>query len=231
MTAPEQAAPARAGVSPVITGRRHGLPGSAPAERIVREVEAVDAWIRARRHREHTLHVQARSREARMIATREIEALDCTHEAIKRQCDAGLEVELEPLRTAGPTAVIAHRHAWFLDKLSLLLAERGIEVLVATDNGAQALGAVIAGQPDLLLVSDRIAMICGRVLLAETRRYAPGARLAAQAADAQEADALHAAADMVLLRQHAPDVIADALVALHLSPWPSAPADVRRSSH
>ena len=220
MTAAERsAAPYAQPLAPsALPGQSSAPRAAATADRLVRQVKAIDVWIAARRDREWTLRAQARTREARMIAAREMESLACTHEAIRRRCRSALNADLASLQTPGPTAVIAHRHAWFLDKLSPLLSERGIHVLVTTDNGAEALGAVIADQPDLVLVSDRIAMICGRAFLAEARRFAPTARLAAQAADPPEAAALRTAADTVLLRQHSLDVVADTLLALYLTP-------------
>ena len=186
-----------------------------PPERIVRQVEAMDAWIAARRAREQALRAQSMTRDERMDAAREVEALRRTHDAIKGRCARGLDAEIGPLRSPGLTAVVAHRHPWFVDKLTLLLGGHSVTVLVSTDNGAEALGAVVAEQPDIVLVGDRLAMMPGRALLAETRLYAPSALLAAHASDPQEADALRAAADSVFLRHHAPAVIAEALVALH----------------
>ena len=216
MTAAEHTAlrPARLPVPPLSSGPAP-LP---PADRIVRQVEAIDAWVAAMRDREQALRRSSLSRDERLSATRDVEALRRTHAAIKERCDRGVDAEMEPLRSQGPTAVIAHRNAWFLDRLALLLVGQGVEVLVGTDNGPEALGAIVAEQPDIVLVGDRVSMIRGKALLGEARRCAPSARLAAQATDPQEAGALRAVADTVLLREHAPDVVADALVALHLTP-------------
>lgn len=186
------------------------------AHRIVRQIEAVDAWIAARRDREHVLRLPGLSRDERMDAAREVEALRRTHDAIKGRCARGLDADVEPMRWPGATAVLAHRHAWLVDKLGLLLAERGVTVLVCTDNAAEALGAVVAEQPDLLLIGDRLAMMPGHALLAESRIYSPGTLLAAQAFDQDRADALRATADSVFLGHHLPADIADAL-ALHLT--------------
>lgn len=58
-------------------------------------------------------------------------------------------------------------------------AERIVTVLVSTDNVAEALGAVVAEEPDIVLVGGRPAVMHGRALLAECRLHAPGPLLAA----------------------------------------------------
>lgn len=188
-----------------------------PPTRIVRQVEAIDAWVAARREREQALRAPRLTRDEQMDATREVEALRRTHDTIKGRCARGLDAEIEPMSSCVPTAIIAHRHAWLVDKLALLLGGHGVSVLVCTDNGAEALGAIVAEQPDIVLVGDRLGMIPGRMLLTETRQYAPSTLLAAQASDPAEADGLRAIADTVFLRHHPPAVVADTLVALHRS--------------
>ncbi len=81
---------------------------------------------------------------------------------------------------ARPHAVVTHRHAWFVDKVALLLAEQGVTVLACTDNGAEALGAVVAEQPDVLLVEDALPQVTGMQILAAKRRYAPRTMTAIQ---------------------------------------------------
>ena len=201
------------------------------ADRIVRQAGAIDAWLAARREREQALHSRSMNRDERMELGREVEALRRTHEAIKERCSLGLNADLDALASPGITAVLAHRHTWFVDKLALFLGGRGVTVLVSTDNGAEALGAVVAEQPDIVLVGGCLAMMHGRALLVECRLYAPGALLAAQAADPQEGETLRAAADSLFLRHHPPAVVADALVALRPTEmgWPSAPNPPERS--
>ncbi len=214
-TAPHPARPeALARPVPEQSRRR---PALSPADRIVRQARAIDAWLTARRERERVLQARSMSRDERMDVAREVEALRRTHDAIKGRCARDLDTEMDALQSPGVTAVIAHRHAWFVGKLALLLGEHGVTVLVSTDNGAEALGAVVAEQPDIVLVGGRLAMMHGRALLAESRLYAPGALLAAQASDLQEGDTLRAAADSVFLRHHTPTVVADALIALNMT--------------
>lgn len=195
-------------------GRRRRAGSS--AERIVLQARAIDAWVTARREREQALLARSATRDQRLDAARELDALRRTHDAIKKRCARSLDADLDALRATGLTAVVAHRHTWFVDQFSLLLGEHGVTVVVSTDNGAEALGAVVAEQPDIVLVGGRLAMIHGRALLVESRLYAPGALLAAQASDQEEGDLLRAVADDVFLRHHPPAVVAGALAALQL---------------
>lgn len=191
-------------------GRRRGDPS--PARRIVRQVQAIDAWLAARREREQAMHAPSMSRDERMDVAREVEVLRRTHDAIKGRC--GLGPETEPLRRLGPTAVVAHSHARFVEKLALLLGEHGVTVLVSTDNAPDALGVVIAEQPDIVLVGDRLAMLPVDVLLTEVRRFAPDALLAVAASDLQRAGAWRAQVDAVFFRHQRPRDVADTLSAL-----------------
>lgn len=186
------------------------------SDRLVRQIQNTDAWITARREREQALNAPGLSRNQRMEADRELEVLRRTHDAIKGRCARGLANQVEWMRPPGPTAVIAHRHAWFVDRLVQLLGRYGVTVLECTDNGAQALGAVIAEQPDVLLVGDGLAMMPGRALLAQARLHAENTLLAAKAMD-QEQTTYEALADAVFLRRHPPGDIAEALVAMHLT--------------
>lgn len=183
-----------------------------PTDRIVRQVEAIDEWVAARRQRELVLHRPGLTRDERMDADRELEVLRRTHDAIKGHCARALDADVAPMSAPGTTVVLAHRHTWFADRLALLLGAHGVTVLACTDNGADALGAVVAGQPDIVLVGERLAMIPGPALLHLARRYARSTLLAAQG-DSEQADSLRSAAGIVFLRHHPPAVVAEALVA------------------
>lgn len=193
---------------PVQTGR----PALSPAERLVLQVQGIDAWVAARRERERVLCVPGLSRYQRMDVAYEVEALRRTHDAIKGCCARGLHAAIEPMRWAAPTAVIAHRQPWFSNKLALHLSQLGMTVLVRTDNGAEALGAVVAEQPDVVFVGDRLAMMAGDAVLAESRTYAPRTLLVAQASGQERDAALRVTADTVIRRDHPPRLVADLLV-------------------
>lgn len=185
---------------------------SAPAaERVIRQLEAIDAWNAARRTRERLLDAAARSRLDRVAAKRETDALLRTHQAIAALAAEELSREAGPMRPPGATAVIAHRHDWFAHRLALVLQAHGVAVIACTDNGAEALGAVVAEQPDILLAGDRLAMMSGEALIAESRLFAPATHRAVQASDPQHLPAWLSQADSVFLRHHPPGHVGEAL--------------------
>lgn len=214
-TATQPATPLRPADSVVEQRRRRVVPS--PTDRTVRQVAAIDAWIAARRRREQALDVPGMSRDDRMDVAREVEVLRRTHDAIRGRCVLALDPDAGPRGRPGPTAVLAHRHTWFVDRLARLLGEQGVTVLVCTDNGAEALGAVVAEQPDLLLVGERLAMLSGCALLIRTRVYSPTTLRAAQAADGAQQAALHDVADCLFQPDHSPSHVADTLVTRHLA--------------
>jgi DNA-binding NarL/FixJ family response regulator len=89
------------------------------------------------------------------------------------------------------------------------LAELGIKVVAQLDNGADGVGALVAEQPDLLLVEDALPQVTGMQMLAATRRYAPHTRTAMQVPyDDGLAPALDAGAAAVFTRRTPPADIA-----------------------
>lgn len=191
------------------------VPGCA-VDRLIRQVEAIDAWVATRRARETILRERSTNRDGRMDATREVDVLRRTHDAIRGCCARHLAGAGEPMRYLHPTAVVAHRQPWFVEKVALLLDQRGVTVLVRTDNGAEALGAVVAEQPDILLVGDRLAMMTSGELLADAHRFAPCTLRAVRESVEQPAGADRPEADVVLTAARPAEDVADALVALHV---------------
>lgn len=201
---PEQGAPAASS---------SGL--HAAADRLARQLSAIDTWSAGRREREHRLRDRPLTRDQRMDVDRQIDVLRRVHDTIKGRCAAGLAADLDPFLTR-TTAVVAHRHPWFRDRLVGLLADRGVTVLAATADGAEALGATVAEQPDLLLAGENLSMMTGAALLAEARRFASATVRVLQADDRTVGEHV-GAADGVLPTRHSPGVVADALLGLYLS--------------
>lgn len=193
---------------PPQTQRRIGV---SPADRIVRQVEGIDAWNIARRMRAGLLEAQSVSRDTRMEVARQLGVARRTHDAIARTTARALALQPAPLLFGVRTAVLAHRHAWFADRLTLFLGARGVTVVECTDNGPDALGVVVAEQPDVVITGGCLAMMTGDELLAEVRLFAPSTLRAAQVSDEQQAVA---SADVVFLSQQPPADVADALAAL-----------------
>ena len=143
-----------------------------PADLVQAQLRAVDAWNAARAAAEQA--EVAGSREGRMDLVRRRDVLREQHRAIVERVESQLrDVALLATRASSARAVVAHRNAWFTDKVSAALQEHGLEVLARVTNGAQAVGVVVAEQPDLLLVEDALPMLTGLEVVREVRRFAP----------------------------------------------------------
>jgi hypothetical protein len=75
---------------------------------------------------------------------------------------------------AAPPAAIAHSDAWFADELAGALGAACVHVIGRTHSGADALGAIVAEQPDDVVTGDRLLLMSGAELLRETRLFAAG---------------------------------------------------------
>ena len=180
------------------------------------QLEAIDRWHVARRASESAAATSTASREARMDLARRMDVIRAEHRAIVERTDAHLRTSVELLqRTAPRRAILVHRNEWFTAKVRDDLIGRSIVVVASLTNGAEAVGAVVAEQPDLLLVEDSLPMLSGEDVVREVRRYAPGTRIAAQVAhDARIAQMLEAGADTVCTRRVPPVDVARGLAEL-----------------
>ncbi|HWH27444.1 MAG TPA: hypothetical protein VNU26_00545 [Mycobacteriales bacterium] len=147
------------------------------------QLAAIDTWHRTRRLAERAAAAAAASREMRMDVDRRMEVLRAQHEAIVRRTEASLSESVRLLQSVSSRrAVVAHRNAWFADKLCCDLEQRGIQVLGRFENGAEVVGVVVAEQPDLVLVEEKLAMVPGDEVVRDLRRFAPETVVAAQVA-------------------------------------------------
>ncbi len=162
----------------------HAERGWAPRDEVgvvVDQLQAIDRWNRSRHVAEEASEVAARTREARLDHSRRTEVLRRQHDAVLSRTAQHLDDSARVLHTtAACRAVLVHRDPWFRGKVAATLAALGVEVVTQLDNGADAVGCVLAEQPDLLLVEDRLPMLSGEQVLAEVRAYAPATRCAAQ---------------------------------------------------
>ena len=147
------------------------------------QLRAVESWHRARQQQE-ALAAGTRSREARMDLARRTDVLRRQHEAIVRRSEEQLRTSGRVIHSSAPLrAVIVHRNDWFQGKVAEALQKLGIDVVARLDNGADAVGTVVAEQPDLLLVEDNIPMQPGPDVIRLARLYSPDTVIAAQARD------------------------------------------------
>ena len=181
------------------------------ADRIVRQVLAIDGWNTARRERQRLLQAGPASRAAKEAAARQADMLRRTQQAIESHAARELARALGPLLLPTATAVVAHRHPWYADEVARLLKERGVTVVGCTDNGADALGVIVAEQPDIVLIGDRLAMMTGEVLLQEARVVAPCSRQVIQTSSEQAAERLREQVASVFFGNRPASQVADTL--------------------
>lgn len=195
--------------APTPEGRR-GEPSAGPpglAERVARQLAGIDAWNASRPVRAETIQRTAASREQRLDALRRLASLERAHDALLHAVTSELANGPEPVPVR--TAVIAHAHPWYARSLADSLARVGVAVLLSTNDAAEALGTVVAQQPDALVCGERLKMITGCLLLAEAALFSPHTLLIAQVDDGTEQMALGAGAAVTVLRRDPPaDVVA-----------------------
>ena len=167
---------------------------------------AIDRWNRSRRACVGDDAPAAQSREARLDQARRLDALQRQHDAVVAQTAEHLGESAHLLHsTAARRAVLVHRNEWFRGRVASALADRGVHVVTQLDNGADAVGCVIAEQPDLLLVEDSLSMLSGTEVLRAVRDYAPATLCAAQASsDNRIVELEQAGATLVFTRRTGP---------------------------
>jgi CheY-like chemotaxis protein len=181
----------------------------------VTQIGAVDRFTTHLRETQAAADV-ATTREARMDASRLRDVLRRQHEALVAHCDAQLAATTRPaLSRADRRIVIAHRNEWFAGKVTQALELRGLRVAATTANGAEAVGIVVAEQPDLVLVEDALPMTTGAQVVQQVRRFSPDTVVAAQVAYGDGmAPLLDAGAAAVFVRSVPPADVATRLLEL-----------------
>ncbi len=138
------------------------------------QLRAIDQFNRARHDREQAAAARSRTREMRLDASRSLQVLRRQHDAVVAQAHAQLRASGDVLHgTAQRRVVLAHRSEWFLREVARGLRESGVCVVAQVDNGADAVGLLVAEQPDLVLVEDALAMARGDDVVREAREFAP----------------------------------------------------------
>ena len=178
------------------------------------QLAAIERFLAARATVAEVAQAAERSREMRMDAARALEVTRRQHDALVARSHAQLRASGDLLHQRAPRrAVLVHRSEWFLAKVSALLAVSGVEVVAQLENGADAIGAAVAEQPDLVLVEDTLAIVPGEQVVRAVRGYCPGTLVVAQVAYGDSVAAmLDAGAATVFTRQVPPaDVVRDLL--------------------
>ena len=173
------------------------------------QLAAIGSWNAARRAEEaraRAAETSTASREQRLDLTRRMDVLRREHEALIRRTDEQLRESVALLQATAPRrAVVAHRNAWFTRTVTDALTEGGFTVVAQPANGADAVGVVVAEQPDLVLIAGVLPMISGVQVIREVRTFAPRALVAAQAEnDGQVGTLLEAGAAIAFTRRVSP---------------------------
>jgi CheY-like chemotaxis protein len=179
------------------------------------QIDAIDAWHRARRVAEAAAQSAMNTRESRLDLNRRLEAR-------RREQQALLARAEDQLRHSGgvlagqvrPRAVVAHRNAWIRDTVASRLRDEGVDVVGLFDDGADCAGTMVVEQPDLLLVEDRLPTLTGIEVVMRARQFAPRTVVGAQALDSGSVAALFdAGAQAVFTRRVPPAEMVGSLLA------------------
>jgi len=142
-----------------------------------RQATGLTAWKRDVRTRLAELNELPRCREEAMEARRRRESLQRTLELVDRLGQP------RSRRTPGPTAVIVHRSAWVRENLACLLAESGVTVVGAADDGAYGLAYIVVAQPELVVLEDHLPWTTSIELVHTARLFSPRTHFVVQADD------------------------------------------------
>lgn len=192
-----------------------------PLELASQQLAAIETFHRVRRTVERAEATAARTRELRLDASRRLDVLRRQHAALIARTHEQLRASGDVLGTRpGRSVMLAHRDDWFVERVAAGLAGAGVQVCGRWDNGADAVGAAVADQPDLLLVEDALAMVNGPEVVREVLRYCPTTVVVAQVAYADRVGAmLDAGAAAVWTRRTPPaDVVSGMRQLLELVP-------------
>lgn len=109
--------------------------------------------------------------------------------------------------------VLAHRNPWFRGRTAQQLRAVGIEVVAEVDDGAEAVGVVLVGQPDLALVEELLPSYTGLEVLRRLKDEAPAVQVAVHLADSPDPQAFLAlGACAVFSRRRPPAEVGAGLV-------------------
>lgn len=185
-----------------------------PGTLLAQQLAAIAAFHEDRKAVERAISASGQSREQKLDAHRRLDVVRRQHEALIAASQSSLETA-GSVRQSAPRVLLVHRNEWLRHRVAADLTGRGVEVVAQLDNGAEAVGLLVAEQPDVLFVEDTLPMVAGLQLLTATRRYAPGTAGAIQVAyDDGLTGAFEAGAAAVFTRRIPPADIAGELARL-----------------
>lgn len=198
------------------TTARAAGPGADAWSLLCRQVEAIDAWHARRRQQDAADVSRGDSLEVRIDRRWRADVLRREHAVIVEHCDAHLRATGDSPWRQSPHAVVVHRHPWAGERLAHALQERGIRVVAVLDNGADAVGAVVVDQPELVVLSDVLPMVSSLEVVREVRALAPATRAVVLVEHARTGEQLAEAGAVLTLPRATPCAqAADEVLAMH----------------
>ena len=194
-------------------------PGRQNLDLMTAQLQAIDAWNAARRASEAAAEAVSLTREMRLDLSRRMEARRREQRAVIARAQAQLEQSGGVLSERARTrAVLAHRNTWLRDTVAKRLEERGVTIAGAFDDGADAAGAIVVEQPELVLVEDRLPTLSGLEVVRRVRTFAPATIVGVQCLDGDGVQTLaDAGAQAVFTRRIPPVEIADQLLECYVA--------------
>lgn len=186
-------------------------------ELAARQLRAVELFTGRLRAAEEAVAAPGRSSETRRDAARRMDVLRRQHQAVVARAHAQLRATGDVLhvRPGAARIVLAHRSAWFLDRVAAALEGAGLDVVARLDGGAEAVGLSVCEQPDLVLVEDTLTTVPGEEVVRELVDLCPQSRVVAQCAYGDRVGPLlEAGAAAVFTRQVPPADVAAAVAQL-----------------
>ena len=162
-----------------------------PAELVEAQLTGIERWNQARRTRLDAANGAGPLRDQRTLTSRRTEALRRQTEAMRRRTELSLQASENLLSRTRTVVVVAHRQEWTRRALLGAFRSRRPEAdVVEVVDGAEAVGVVVAEQPDLLVLSALLPLMNATEVLPEVRAYSPRTLVVAQAGSLTELEQL-----------------------------------------
>lgn len=188
--------------------------GRSQLELLTAQVRAIDAWNRSNRLSRDAAEVIGLTREMRLDLSHRMEARRREQAALVARVDEQLRSSGQLLVARRPVrAVLAHRNDWLAGKVVSRLEERGVVVVGVFGDGADAAGTIVAEQPELVFLEDRLPSLAGSDLVRRVRDFSPLTVIGAQVEDSRGiAPLVDVGAHAVFTRRIPPVDMADQLM-------------------
>jgi CheY-like chemotaxis protein len=189
--------------------------GRSQLDLLAAQVRGIDAWNRSNRLTQEAAAVIGLTREMRLDLGHRMEARRREHAALVARVDEQLRASGQVIAARRPVrVVVAHRNAWLAGRVTARLEQCGLVVVGAFADGADAAGTIVAEQPELVFLEDRLPSLGGIELVRRVRDFSPTTVIGAQVEDSRGiAPLVDVGAHAVFTRRIPPLEVADQLLA------------------